>query len=163
MKRDLFLFILLALLSGCSLLKMGTKEQHQQVSDQQLGNAVSESVNALLDEYWLSDFLVQHNERPILITSSFTNPTDVAIDMTALYNKVEMSLIESGQVRVVKSNQNQRDTQPTKLAKGKSVDYVLSVNFEEKQDTTPPILIIQLSLWNERSISPLSIVSKEIN
>lgn len=163
MKRALFLLILINIFASCSTLKKISGEPTIEVKSQQLEKAVHESVKKLLSEYWLSDFLVQHNERPVLMTSNFTNPTNAKISIPELYNMIEMDLIESGQVRVVKSNYEQQNKTPTTLSTGISVDYVLSATFEKKQETTPAILIFQLSLWDENSTTPLTTISKEIN
>lgn len=163
MKRAILLLLLLNLMFSCSLLKLTTHETEFNVDYQLLEEAVHESVNSLLNEYWLSDFLVQNNQRPIIMTSNFTNPTNAIINIQKLYDTIDFDLIESGQVRVVISNAEQRIESPRILSSGRSVDYVLSATFEKKTETTPPILILQLSLWNENSPTPISTITKEIN
>ena len=163
MKQGIFLLIVLSMFISCSLIKEGGGEKTIPLSNEQLDKVVHESVSDLLKELWVSDFLLQHNERPILMTSSFTNPTKAMVNIQELYGKVEMNLIESGQVRVVKSNQLQRNTPPTILAAGKSVNYVLSATFEKKTETKPPVLVFHLSLWNENSPTPITTISKEID
>lgn len=163
MKRGFFLLILINIFVSCTMLKNITKEPVIELDKQQLEKVIHESVETLLKEYWLSDFLVLNNKRPILMTSNITNTTSAKFNIQELYNTIEMDLIESGQVRVVKSNEQQQSIPPTTLSSGKSVDYVLSATFGKKPESEPPILILQLSLWTKNSATPITTVLKEIN
>lgn len=145
------------------MLKSVFKEPIIELDNEQLEKVIHESVKKLLTDNWLSDFLVEYNKRPILISSQFTNHTTASVDIQKLYDLIDMDLIESGEVRIVKSNEQQRNSSPLKLASGKSVDFVVSASIGTKNESTPSILIFQLSLWNNKSTTPVISIIKEIN
>lgn len=161
MKRTLFLFLVLSLFSSCSILQKAAKRPEISISDSQLEALISESVNEVLRLDWLSDYLTTNNQRPIVMTSILTHPEYVLLNADLAYATFDMELTKSGQVRVVKSDETQRTMLPSDLAKGKSVDYVLSSIVKENTETKPSTYSFVVKLWAD-SINPVLEINKSI-
>lgn len=162
MKRSLILIFIGLFFAGCSLLKPAVQPATVYLSDDQYESIIHESVTELLSAGWLSDFLTNQNQRPIIMVSKISNSARVVADNNSAVAWLEKELIESGQVRVVKSTEPQREINPVDLAQGKSVDFVLSANFEKRVETSPAITIFVVSLWSDTSTLPITEVKKEI-
>ena len=132
------------------------------VSDNQYENLIKTSVDEMLSAGWVSDFLTLNNKRPVIMMSKIDNDANVIVNIAEGLNWFEQYLIESGQVRVVKSDETQQEMNPVDLAKGQSVDFVISANFEKQVDTSPAITIFVVSLWSDTSTLPVIVVKKEI-
>ena len=162
MKRNLILISVSLLLASCSLLKPLVKEPQLVIPNDRYEKMVEESVDEILSGGWLSDFLTTNNERPIVMMSKISNNAKVQANNTGAIGWFNRDLAESGQVRVVKSNEAQQEMMPYDLAQGQSVDFVLSANFEKQVDTSPTITIFAVSLWSNTSTLPIVVVKKEI-
>lgn len=162
MKRSLILIFISLSLASCSLLKPAVKISSVTITDEQYEKIIKESVDELLSAGWLSDFLTTQNQRPIVMVSQISNSANVIANNSNTVEWFEKDLIESGQVRVVKSTVTQRQINPVDLAKGESVDFVLSANFEKQVDTSPAITIFVVSLWSDTNTQPILVVKKEI-
>ncbi len=96
----------------------------------------------------------EYNERPIIMTSLITNNSNGIIDINSVYETIDMRLVKSGQVRVVKTDEAQRVLTPFELAKGESVDYVISSIINDNPDQKSSV-IFKISLWNDQAREPV--------
>jgi PBP1b-binding outer membrane lipoprotein LpoB len=154
MKRGVLYILMLVFLSGCSLFKKFTEEPGFVVDEQALEETVNKTVNDLLSSGWLSDFMSEQNERPIIMTSLITNNSNGIIDVNTIYETIDMRLVKSGQVRVVKTDEAQRILTPYELAGGESVDFVISSIIENNPDKDSSI-IFKISLWSDKAREPV--------
>jgi len=155
MKRGVLYLMMLVFLSGCSLFKKFTEEPEFVVDKQALEETVNETVDELLSSEWLSDYMSEQNERPIIMTSLITNNSNGIIDVNTIYETIDMQLVKSGQVRVVKTDQAQRILTPYELAKGESVDYVISSIIEDNPNKGSSVTF-KISLWNDQAREPVA-------
>jgi hypothetical protein len=156
MHSRLLLIFVFSLLYSCSLLKPAVTEPEILIDQAQLNTAVELSVDEIIKGEWLSAFMVKNNERPVVICSTIDLPPHVSFPIDSLYNMIDLHLIKTGQVRVIKSNTIQRTTAPVDLAKGESIDFVLTAAIEKavQQSSSNPVLV--LALWNENSETPIT-------
>lgn len=162
MSKILILFIIVIIFSSCSLLKHTPEEAIIIIEQQQLDSIVEVSVNELIEGAWLSDYLIQNNKRPILVTSKFQNETNTFIDTLKLYESINMGLIRSGQVRVVKLDETQRQISPGDITKGLSIDFAISTKVKKIIKETSSSLYFEFSLWDDKLIEPVITINKEI-
>ncbi len=155
MKRSVLYILVLVLFSGCSLFKKLTEEPEFVVEKQALEQAINKTVDELLSSEWLSDFMSENNERPIIMTSLITNNSNGIIDVNTIYETIDMRLVKSGQVRVVKTEEAQRVLTPYELAQGESVDYVISSVIENNPNQDSSV-IFKISLWSDKTREPIT-------
>jgi hypothetical protein len=148
--------------AGCSTIKPSMNDTPISLDENILTSTIQRSVDELLAGEWLSEYLTQHNERPLLMTSKITGNSRVLFSYDKAYENIDLSLIESGQVRVVKTNENQRILSPLELVKGKSVDYVISASLNRLSTSTPNTILLVLSLWDGKSNDPLLTIQNRI-
>ena len=153
-QRIVWLFIGL-LLSGCSLFKQQAKTPAISISNEQLAVCLDRAVDELIKAQWLSDFLLKKNVRPILMNAGISNQSRASIDLNFAYEHLDLALIQSGEVRVVKTNDAQQSMLPQTLVKGQSVDLVLSLRFIDEEPIMPGKILVLLSLWSEDSTTPV--------
>lgn len=162
MYKSLLLFGFITLLSSCALLKKAQNETVTIIEQHKLDSIIEESITELIKCSWLSDYLIQNNERPILISSKIKNNTKAIIDLLKVYDSIDLNLIKTGQVRVLKSDKNQQLLKPSELAKGQSIDFVLSATFDKNVQISTSNIIFKLSLWDEKTADPILTIIKEI-
>lgn len=162
MKQRLIFLISIFLFAGCAILKPTPKAPEIQLTDQQFISLITESTQKLLSSGWLSDFLTTNSKRPILMVSKIENEANVLVNINTAYDIFESEFIQSGQVRVVKTDDSQRLINPSELVNGKSVDFVVSAKFEKNKETSPAITIFVVSLWGDDSNLPIIEFKKEL-
>jgi PBP1b-binding outer membrane lipoprotein LpoB len=155
MKRGVLYILMLVFLSGCSLLKKITEEPGFVVDEQSLEETVNKTVNDLLSSEWLSDYMSEQNERPIIMTSLITNNSNGIIDVNTIYETIDMRLVKSGQVRVVKTDEAQRILTPYELVQGESVDFVISSIIENNPNKDSSV-IFKIFLWSDKTREPVT-------
>ncbi|MFA9390431.1 MAG: hypothetical protein ACERKD_11515 [Prolixibacteraceae bacterium] len=163
MKLDPIVLITIFLISSCALTKPAVVPAEIQLNEIQFNSLVKESVNTCIQEAWLSDFLNDKNERPVVLISKISNDAKIQGNLNTGTSLFESEFIKSGQVRVVKSTEQQQNISPTDLVKGESVDYVISANFIKQIESSPAIIIFVVSLWGDDSTLPILEVKKELN
>lgn len=154
MKRIFILVLTLAMLSGCSIFNKASKEPDFTINENAMEKTVQKTINELLSSEWLSAFMANQNERPIVMTSLITNNSNGIIDANTIYETIDMQLIKSGQVRVVKTNEAQRILTPYELAKGESVDFVISSLIYNNPNKSESV-VYKLTLWGDQSREPV--------
>jgi hypothetical protein len=163
MKRALIFIFILIIFQACSIFKQAEKEvEIINIPEKELQKTIASAVDNLLKGDWLSDFLIEKNSRPTLIFSSVTNKSNSITNIEKIYDSIDMRLIQSGQVRVLKSNETQRLTEAHDLASGASIDYALTAVIEKNKENNNNQLTFILSLWDENSTSPVFTVDELI-
>lgn len=162
MRRILYFLITTLLMSSCSVSKLIHKEPELLIDESQMTAAIEKSIAELIEGQWMTDFLLQKNERPVIVISRIINNTKAKINSEKVNEAIEFAILNSGQARVVKTTESQRILNPIELAKVSSVDFVLSVTFLKNINITPAGSFIELSLWNESSVEPISTIKTEI-
>jgi len=142
------------MLSGCSIFNKASKEPDFTINENAMEKTVQKTINELLSSEWLSAFMANQNERPIVMTSLITNNSNGIIDANTIYETIDMQLIKSGQVRVVKTNEAQRILTPYELAKGESVDFVISSLIYNNPNKSESVAY-KLTLWGDQSREPV--------
>lgn len=162
MHSRLLLIFLFSVLYSCSVTKTVPAEPELLIDQAKLSTAVDRSVEEIIKGEWLSEFIVKKNERPVLICTKVDLPQNTSFPVDSLYNILDMSLIKTGQVRVIKASPAQRTTIPYELANGESIDYVLTAAIEKRgmESASNPVFILRL--WNEITATPLAIVKNII-
>lgn len=153
-----FLFILLM---GCSILKQAPQKADIQITDDQISSLVDTAVKDILSDSWLTNYFTDYHERPILITSKVQHPDHILLNDSLVYNRFDMNLVKSGQVRIVKSTEAQRNEIPNVLAAGVSIDFVISSRIVETESENNSNLFFEVSLWNENT-SPIYTTREKI-
>ncbi|MDA3881299.1 MAG: lipoprotein [Prolixibacteraceae bacterium] len=154
MKRSFLILLTLTMLSGCSIFNKISRTPAFQIDENAMEKTVNKTVEELLSSEWLSAFMTSKNERPIIMTSLITNNSNGIIDVNTIYETIDMRLVKSGQVRVVKTDETQRILTPYELAKGQSVDFVISSIIKENPGQ-PESVVYKLSLWGDKSREPV--------
>jgi Holliday junction resolvase len=162
MIRSLLLLCTIFLFSSCSLFLKTAQRTEIQITNSQLEELITSSVNDIIKEHWLSDFYTNSNERPILIASKISSPNHIILNKEKAYELFDFALLKSGQVRVVKSNEKHRILIPTELAKGESVDFVLTASIVEIAESKPSSYEFIVRLWNDNSLTEISEIRKLI-
>lgn len=161
MIKKVIAITIVVLLSSCSLLRNTQQKEEIRITDNQLNEWVSQSVQEILNDAWLTNFLTDNNERPILIISGIISPENIILNASKLYDKFDLELLNTGQVRIVKSTLGQRSQIPAELASGESVDYVLVPTITEEVNDKTYSYYFTISLWGNDITSPI-FTSKKI-
>lgn len=162
MNKSFILFFIVVIFSSCSSLKHTPKTPQIVIDQQQLDSVIELSVSELIKGDWLSDYLMENNERPILVASKIHNESNAYIDTLKVYETINMALIRSGQVRVVKLDEKQRQQIPNEITKGESVDFAISTKIENKISESLSSLFFGLYLLNDKSPEPIVKIIKKI-
>ncbi|HKM94301.1 MAG TPA: hypothetical protein VJY41_11665 [Prolixibacteraceae bacterium] len=161
MKQNILLLIVVLFLGSCSTSKQTKKNTPVTIDQQMLNNAIEKTINELVAGQWMSDFMTKKNERPTITTSRIINNANVIIDNNFIHNVIDMSLINTGQSRVLKSTENQRLLSPLELSQIESIDYVISTTIQPaKKSSSNPV--IELSIWDKEASKSLFTVSNPI-
>lgn len=162
MYKSIAILIVVLLFLGCSVIKQSAKNEQVVIDQQKLEKTIEESINELIKGVWLSDYLFKYNERPILVATKFQNKTNAFIDTLKLYQALNIDLIRSGQVRVVKLNESQRQIEPGEIAKGVSIDFAISTKIEKIDSLNTSFIIFGLSLWNDKLPEAILTIDKVV-
>lgn len=158
----LFIVVLIIIgLNSCSILNKPVEKETVVINNGQLLELINSSVSELVSYYWLTDYLTDKQERPIVMFSSIETPKHISIDREFAYTNFDLSFLKTGQVRVVKSTNEQRLVTPMILASGESVDFVITAIIIEPLDSENNNYTFTLMLWNEEGSIPVSSISKE--
>lgn len=154
--KKVLLFVFIAFsFSACSLLSRFQDQAELVVDDDELADLISHSTDEVLKESWLSSFMASEGERPVVMMGQFATDLPLVFNWDKAYEYVDLELVKSGQVRVVKSNEIQRNTPPRTLAAGESVDFVFTGAFVQNKKEEDAVYF-QLSVWNDVSNMPLA-------
>lgn len=161
MKQNILLILVVLLLGSCSTSKLTKKDSPVLFDKQVLNNTIEIAINELVAGQWMSDFLTKKNERPTITTSRVINNANATIDNDLIHNIIDMSLINTGQSRVLKSTENQRMLSPRELSQLGSIDFVISTTIQPaKKGSSAPVL--ELSIWDKEASKSIFTVSKPI-
>jgi len=162
MRRILYFLITTLLMSSCSVSKLAHKEPELLIDESQMTASIEKSIGELIEGQWMTDFLLEKNERPVIVISRIVNNTKAKINKEKVNEAIEFAILNSGQARVVKTTESQRILNPIELAKVSSVDFVLSVTLLKDFNIAPASSFLEISLWNESSVEPISRIKTEI-
>ncbi len=163
MKHTLYIITILFIFQACSVLKQPEAvPEIKEIPENELSEAITNSANTIVQHEVISQFMLQNNARPTIITSNVTNKSGAITNIAKIYENIDMALIQTGQARVLKSNEAQRVEKPQQLAKAVSIDFALSASIEEIRRNNTIHYIFTLSLWNENSSKPIVTIEKQI-
>lgn len=154
MRRVFLMIFSVVLLGSCSLIKNTANDPVVQIDQMALQTSIANTTKQIIEGNWLSDFMRINNERPTIIISRLLNNTNAVINPDSVYHNIDIALVQTGQVRVVQSTENQRLLNPIELVNALNIDYVLSVTIQKNSDTNTKA-DLEFSLWSKASQTPL--------
>ncbi|MCF8358588.1 MAG: penicillin-binding protein activator LpoB [Prolixibacteraceae bacterium] len=163
MKYTGIILLGLLFLSACSLLKPKKATETTTFPDQsEIVEAVNAATSQLINEDWLSQFLIINDERPVLMPLLVKNETNATIDSEMILSELEKNLITSGKVRVIKATPQQQKLTPHEiLSSGMSIDYVITTSLIKDGSSANTYNLI-LYFWGNKSKKPEKIIQNQI-
>lgn len=154
MRRILTSILIALAFTACTVFNKATTYPSINIETSILNKCIELSVQQIIEENWLSEFMQTKNERPTIITSRIINNTTAIIANDTVYATLDRELVKTGQLRVIKSSHGQRLLNPIELSQTPNIDFVLSIAIQPNNEKKE-LADFEISLWNNKSGTPL--------
>lgn len=159
MRKLIVLFIIVSTLGGCGIIEK-LKPSEIVVTESQLTNQINVAIPELLNQQWLSDYLVQNETRPVVISGAILNETSGSVNKEILYDAMDLNLVSTGRIRVLKSTKTQRSLTPDELLDSENIKFVITLNIISNLDQKAAECIYKV--WEKGSDKPVGSLTRYI-